>query len=185
MMKRNFLFRLLFCFFSIIDDDGGGGDGDAPQATDNQNTDPSTAPQQQDAANTPPPAVNDNDTVKINKSDFEYIKSIVEEKRNADSIAAADSAIKTHLPDFDLQKVGNHLKELAKTEPEKAAALNNPTGWMIVHNQLKSGNPAPVADAVNHGRNSNNSSNLSDLVLKIGNGNGGIAAKAAFYEQFL
>lgn len=45
--------------------------------------------------------------------------------------------IKSRIPSFKISAVYSHLKELNKTKPNEAQALNNPIGWEKVWNQIR------------------------------------------------
>ena len=66
-------------------------------------------------------------------SQTEYIQG----QKNQEATSAAVAEIKAKHSDFDEAKVYEHLKELAKTDPEKAELLNTPIGWENTWNDIK------------------------------------------------
>ena len=45
--------------------------------------------------------------------------------------------IKSRIPEFNISEVYKYLKELHKTNPSEAQALNHPIGWEEVWIQIK------------------------------------------------
>lgn len=161
------LFRLFFSlmFLKIDSGDGAGsGDGgsgefdydalnidnaDNPNNSNNSDSNPGVQPPKQNNDND---KSSDEDTkVKDLESKIEEQQKFIDEQKNIQAINEAVGDIKNRISDFSIDAVYAHLKEMHKTDPQKANAYNNPIGWENIWNQIK---PNDVKnDRVNYGRN--------------------------------
>ena len=182
-MKHGILKYLLLAAMPLFFDGGeGGGTGDGDGASDNNNSDNSggtTSAQSTTTTATPQPEV-----VSISKEQFESIQQAVGEMATERAITKATEDIAARVPDFKLSEVHAHLKELHKTDPARAEALNNPAGWEMVWKAEIA--PARVeADAVNHGRKAADDPERDGIVSKLRSGDGSIYDRAKLYEKYL
>lgn len=180
-MKHGILKYLLLAARPLFFDGGeGGGTGDGDGASDNNNSDNSggTTPAQSTTTTaTPQPEV-----VSISKEQFESIQQAVGEMATERAITKATEDITTRVPDFKLSEVHAHLKELHKTDPARAEALNNPVGWEMVWKAEIA--PATVTpDPVNHGRRFDDSGSRKDLISKAQNGDASILELTDFFMK--
>ena len=63
------------------------------------------------------------------KGNQEEINKFVSQKQMEEMVTAETEKLQSRYPDFDIEVVGDYLKELAKTDEAQAQALNNPIGW--------------------------------------------------------
>lgn len=131
-MKKNNLFRILgvLGIFGLSidgDDDGGNLDNPAPAPapTDNGSRDID---------------IKDEDLKDDKDSKFKDLESKVKnldemltKKQQEDAVNTAVANIKTDYPSFDESKIIDKLKDIQKVDPAKAASLNNPSGWELLH----------------------------------------------------
>ena len=147
-MRRGILKYLLLAAMPLFFDggEGGGADGWMDGNDGGDNSGGATPP-----PSAPPAAAAQPDVVSISKEQFESIQQAVGEMATERAITKATEDIAARVPDFKLSEVHAHLKELHKTDPARAEALNNPAGWEMVWKAEIA--PATVTpDPVNHGR---------------------------------
>lgn len=94
----------------------------------------------------------DNERIKELEKQLEENQKYIEEQKGIQALNDAIADMKSRIDGFDADAVYEHLKEMNKTDPKKAAMYNNPIGWENIWNQIK---PADVRnDNVNSWRNS-------------------------------
>ena len=185
-MIKSFLKFLLLAVMPLffVGDEGGGSTVDDGGSADN-----SGDGGQQSAAATPPQgqsqtATQDTNIVSIPKEVFEKLTSTVGEMASERAISKAEAEIVSRNPGFKLNEVHAHLKEIYKTDPNRAESLNNPAGWEMVYKAEIA--PAKVeADAVNHGRKAADNPERDGIISKIKSGDGSLSDRAKLYEQYL
>ena len=138
----------LFNKFIVDDDDGAGGNGGGVEdieIEDENDIEPD------DEKNSSGENVGTDDILQLQQKikDLEEDKEAREHKEALDTVL---SNLKSKHPEFKAEDIENHLKELYKTDPEKAESLNNAVGYELVY--LQEFAPKPVDnDEVNFGRN--------------------------------
>lgn len=180
-MKHGILKYLLLAAMPLFFDggEGGGADGGMDGNDGGDNSGGATPP-----PSAPPAAAAQPDVVSISKEQFESLQQAVGEMATERAITKATEDIAARVPDFKLSEVHAHLKELYKTDPARAEALNNPAGWEMVWKAEIA--PARVeADAVNHGRKAADDPERDGIVSKIRSGDGSIYDRAKLYEKYL
>lgn len=180
-MKHGILKYLLLAAMPLFFDggEGGGVDGGMDGNDGGDNSGGATPP-----PSAPPAAAAQPDVVSISKEQFESIQQAVGEMATERAITKATEDIAARVPDFKLSEVHAHLKELHKTDPARAEALNNPAGWEMVWKAEIA--PARVeADAVNHGRKAADDPERDGIVSKIRSGDGSINDHAKLLEKYL
>ena len=130
-MKKFNLFRILgvLGMFGLWIDGGdsagsnSGSDDPAPPADNNRDID-----------------IKDEDLKDDNDSKFKDLESkvknldeILTKKQQEDAVNTAVASIKIDYPSFDESKIIDKLKDIQKADPAKAASLNNPSGWELLH----------------------------------------------------
>ena len=131
-MRKNSFWAFLFSmlFFSIVEDDAGG-DGDEDlddigdfeiEDDDLENDDDKKEDKKEDEKSEPP-----NDEV---LKELESLKAFQEQVEAEKAVVAAVSEISKEYPDFDIEKITEHLKALPKEEQER---YNDPKGWELIH----------------------------------------------------
>lgn len=132
-MKKFSLFKILgvLGMFGLnIDGGDGGGSSDVP---------PAGTPPQDDSSHRDVDIKdedlkeNSDDKLKDLESRVKSLDEIVSKKQKEEAVNTAVASIKTDYPTFDESKIIDKLKEIQKTDPAKAAALNNPAGWELLH----------------------------------------------------
>lgn len=180
-MKHFLKLLMMAMVMFIVDDEGGGGEGSGVTPTPDGGSGDGvpTASAQHEAGG-------DGDTVTVPKSFIEQVASMhntvtaIETERMVNS---AVTDIKARNPDFDVDKVKNHLIELKKTDPEKAAALNNPQGWELLW--MRDISEKDVGgDDVNHGRKHTGDSRR-DLIDRIRSGEADAGERASLLGKYL
>lgn len=124
-------FLLFSCFF-IVEDEPGGGDI-ADEEIDDDQLDNETPGENTPKTNDEPP----NSELETLKNTVKTQGEFIQAQQNEKAVNEAVAKIKEKHADFDQSKVYDHLKELAKTDPERAQALNNPIGWENVWHDIK------------------------------------------------
>lgn len=121
------------------------------------------------------------DKYKELESRVKNLDEIVSKKQKEEAVTTAIAGIKTDYPAFDESKIIDKLKEIQKTDPTKAAALNNPAGWELLH--LKYFQPKYVVnDDFDSGRNNKNEPFDHDEALSKAK-TGDTKALSALYEN--
>ena len=176
MKLFKFLTSLIFLHSFVVDDgdggssnpeEGAGAEGKEPNDGDGGSSNPEEGAGAGAEGKEPNDETGDNDLEDIKKQ-LDDLRGYKEKKEQEEAVSSAVNSIKSEYPDFDESKVIEHLKNIAKTDPAKADALNNPVGWENIW--LKEFNEAePTNDYVGFGRNSG-SSDFSDIESKIENG---------------
>lgn len=183
-MKKFLQLLMMAVAMYVIDPGEGGGDGSGSDAIDPP-TDGST-PGGSDAGSTPGDAAGGSegsDAVSVPRDQFERLTASVEQMENAAAISAAVSDISARIPGFDLAKVHAHLKEMHKTDPEGAKALNTPKGWeMLYKAEIADGDVN--ADPVNGGRKSEGGGRR-ELIDRIRNGEADAGERASLLGKYL
>jgi hypothetical protein len=111
---------------------------------------------------------------------FTPFNELLQERANT----TAESDIKNRIPDFKISDVHSHLKEMYKTDPNKATALNNPAGWeMLWKAELAPRSVTP--DAVNSGRNVDTDGGRSALRERVRNGEASVHERSSLFEKYL
>ncbi len=178
-MKHGILKYLLLAILPLFFDggEGGGADGGMDGNDGGDNSGGATPP-----PSAPPAAAAQPDVVSISKEQFESIQQAVGEMATERAITKATEDIAARVPDFKLSEVHAHLKELHKTDPARAEALNNPAGWEMVWKAEIA--PATVTpDPVNHGRRFDDSGSRKDLISKAQNGDASILELTDFFMK--
>ena len=179
-MKGMFKYLLLAIMPLFFDGGEGGGSenfGDEGGEDNSGGATPATTPAAA-AAVTPP------DVVSISREQFESMQQAVGEMASERAVTKATEDIVSRVPDFKLADVHAYLKELHKTDPARAEALNNPVGWEMVWKAEIA--PTKVeADAVNHGRKAADDPERDGIISKIRSGDGSIYDRAKLYEKYL
>lgn len=140
---------------NIDNDDNTNPNGDGATPTTNENNQQTSQAQ----------GGNDNERIRELEKQLEENQKYIEEQKGIQAVNDAIADIKSRTASFDADAVYEHLKELNKTDPKKAAMYNNPIGWENIWNQIK---PVDVRnDNVNSWRNStpvNRDEEVFDLV---------------------
>lgn len=177
------LLAILPLFFTDPNDgggDGGANNGDGTGAEGSGAGQPATPPADTITTTTPPPS----DVVSISREDFNRLASTVGDMATERANAAAEKDIVSRVPGFSLSAVHEHLKEMHKTDPAGAEALNNPKGWEMVF-KAEIASKAPSPDAVNHGRNTRDDAGRAELASKLKSGEGSIEDRAEYFSKYL
>lgn len=96
-------------------------------------------------------------------------QEFIDAQQNKEKVRVAIDGLKGQYDDFDETKVLNYLNELQKTDPEKAASLNNPLGWENIYlTQFQT--KEPENDHPTLGRNVKPVNRKDDLQAKIDKG---------------
>jgi len=85
------------------------------------------------------------------KKQLEENQKYIDEQKNIQAINDSVADIKSRISDFDVDAVYNYLKDMNKTNPQKASLYNNPIGWENIWYQIRAQNPRN--DNVHFGRN--------------------------------
>jgi len=85
------------------------------------------------------------------KKQLEENQKYIDEQKNIQAINDSVADIKSRISDFDVDAVYNYLKDINKTNPQKAAMYNNPIGWENIWYQIRP--QSPKNDNVHFGRN--------------------------------
>ena len=180
---KNFLKFFLLAAMPLFFDGGEGGGSDAGASADGEGaTDGSGQAAAQAAA--PATATTAPDVVSIPKEVLEQLTSTVGEMATERAVSRAQAEIVARNPDFNLTAVHAHLKEIHKSDPARAEALNNPAGWeMLWKAELASAKVE--ADAVNHGRKAADNPERDGIISKIRSGDGSLGDRANLFEQYL
>lgn len=136
------------------------------------------------ASNTNVPQETQNETITLSREELAQLVAPIQEYSQEKAINAAVSDIKGRIGEFDLNKVHDHLKELNKSNPEQAAALNNPQGWELVWLRELAAKSVS-ADAVNSGRNVDSDGGRQAMIDKIARGEGGVLDRASLMEKWV
>ncbi len=180
-MKKFSLFKILgvLGMFGLNVDGGDGGGG--------SDTPPADAPPQDDNSHRDVDIKDEDlkdgkdDKLKDLESKVKSLDEIVSKKQKEEAVNTAVANIKTDYPTFDESKIIDKLKEIQKTDPEKAAALNNPAGWELLH--LKHFEPRSVDnDEFDSSRGSKNEPFDHDEALSKAK-TGDTKALSALYEN--
>lgn len=125
------LWMLMIGIFAIVDDGGAGGGDDLDFIID----DPAPEPKKEEvkAPEVKEPPKLSGGLSEEEKSELEELKKFRDDLSNERAVYEANAALTKEYPDFDIAKITSKLKEIAKTDPDKASALNNPTGWENLH----------------------------------------------------
>lgn len=179
---KGFLKVLLLAIMPLFFDGGEGGGGDAGASNDGGGATDGGGQAAAQAAT--PAATADPNVVSIPKEVLEQLTSTVGEMATERANAAAERDIASRVPGFSLSAVHQYLKEMHKTDPAGAMALNNPKGWEMVYKAEIA--PAKVeADAVNHGRKAADNPERDGIVSKLRSGDGSLGDRANLFEQYL
>ena len=132
-MKKFSLFKILGVlgvFGLNVDGGDGGGGSDTP---------PADTPPQDDSSHRDLD-IKDEDLKDDKDSKFKDLESkvknldeILTKKQQEDAVNTAVASIKIDYPSFDESKIIDKLKDIQKADPAKAASLNNPSGWELLH----------------------------------------------------
>lgn len=173
-MKKWSIFKILMMAFWIPfnEDDGMGGADDGDAGGDGSNT---------PAEPTPNP---NNDSVTLSREELSQLTAPMQELLQERAVNNAVSDIKGRFGDFDLSAVHTHLKELHKSDPAKAEALNTPAGWELIW-EAKLSPKSVSADAVNSGRNVDADGGRGALVDRVRNGEASIHERASLFEKYV
>ena len=174
-MLKYLLLAAMPLFFDGGEGGGSGGEGDGGEGDGGGATPPPPVP----AAAAP-----QSDVLTIPREQFESIQQAVGEMASERAVAKATEDIVSRVPDFKLSDVHAHLKELYKTDPARAEALNNPVGWEMVW-KAELAAAKVEADAVNHGRKAAEDPERDGIISKIKSGDGSIYDRAKLYEKYL
>lgn len=121
------------------------------------------------------------DKYKDLESKVKYLEDNFSKKEQEEAVNNAVANIKTDYPSFDENKIIDKLKEIQKTDPKKAAALNNPAGWELLH--LKYFEPKDVGnDDFDSGRKNKDTPFDHDEALSKAQ-TGDTKALSALYEN--
>lgn len=171
---RSFLTILMMAFMVRFgEDDGMGGADDGDAGGDDGKASP--------AEPTPP---NNNDSVTLSREELAQLTAPMQELLQERAVNNAVSDIKGRFGDFDLNAVHTHLKELHKSDPAKAEALNNPAGWELIW-EAKLSPKSVTADAVNSGRNVDADGGRGALVDRVKNGEASVHERASLFEKYV
>jgi len=133
-----------------IDDDGAGADAGA---------DKKTSPGESDEP----------DDIKTLKQQIDDLEKDKEQRDKQEAHKQVVSNLQTKYPEFDADKIKNHLVEMYKTDPEKAEGLNNELGFELLH--LQEFAPKNVDnDEVEFGRNNGGASRVDEVREKVKSG---------------
>lgn len=126
MLKNWFILFSMMFMCGVVDDAAGGASGETPEPT---TTDADAATPAEPAK---PTEGEPTEPKVIDPKEYEALQATVMELAREKQMSQAIASIKASHGDFDEKKVHEHLKTLAKTDPAKAQAYNNPIGWEAV-----------------------------------------------------
>lgn len=176
-MRKFSLFKILGVLgmfgLSVDGGDGGGGDDNPPAEGGNPLGDED---------------IKDDDVLDAKDDKYKDLESkvktldeIISKEQKEKAVSTAVAGIKADYPTFDESKIIDKLKEIHKTDPEKAAALNNPAGWELLH--LKHFEPKDVGnDDFDSGRKNKDTPFDHDEALSKAK-TGDTKALSALYEN--
>lgn len=176
-MRKFSLFKILGVlgmFGLSVDGGDGGGGGDNPPADEGKQLGDED--------------IKDNDVLDDKDDKYKDLESkvktldeIISKEQKEKAVNTAVAGIKTDYPTFDESKIIDKLKEIQKTDSAKAAALNNPAGWELLH--LKYFEPKNVDnDDFDGGRNNKKEPFDHDEALSKAK-TGDTKALSALYEN--
>lgn len=165
MFKSFFKILAMAMMLSIVEDEGGGSYEGVDEGA--------VAPAPESA-----------DTVTMSREELQQLMAPMQEYSQEKAVNAAVSDIQTRIADFDLGKVHDALKEMHKTNPSQAEAMNNPQGWELLHMRELAGKTVS-ADAVNSGRNVDSDGGRQAVIDKIARGEGGVSDRVSLMEKYV
>jgi len=141
-MKSRFgifaIWSFLFSFLTlkVVDDDGAGGGDDTSSDTDGDDTssdadDTSSDTDGDDTSSDADDTSSDTDGDDLKQTVAE-LKEYIAAQEQDKLIASAVETIQSRYDDFDIGKIEEHLKEMAKDNPQEAEQYNNPVGWELL-----------------------------------------------------
>ena len=125
-----------------------------------------------------------NDSVTMSREELQQLLAPMQEYSQEKAVTAATSDIQSRIPEFDLGKVHDFLKEMHKTNPAQAEAMNNPQGWELLHLREFAGKTVN-ADAVNGGRNVASDGGRNEIVARLKAGEGSRFDAENLLEKYL
>jgi hypothetical protein len=124
------------------------------------------------------------DTVTMSREELQQLMAPMQEYSQEKAVTAATTDIQSRIADFDLGKVHDALKEMHKTNPSQAEAMNNPQGWELLW-MRELASKTVSADAVNAGRNVDSDGGRQAVIDKIARGEGGVSDRVSLMEKYV
>lgn len=154
----------------VVDDDGAGSSGDVGDIDiDDDGADDDGA---DDGGKEKKPSTSESsepDDIKTLKQQIDDLKKDKEQRDKQEAHNQVVSNLQTKYPEFDADKIKNHLVEMYKTDPEKAEGLNNELGFELLY--LQEFAPKNVDnDEVEFGRNNGGTSRVDEVREKVKSG---------------
>lgn len=173
-MKQFWRILMMAMMLSIVEDDGMGMSG-ADEGGDGEESPTPTVPSAEAATS---------DSVTLSREELAQLVAPIQEYQQERAVNSAVADIKSRIGDFDLSQVHDHLKEIHKSNPERAAALNTPAGWELLW-KAELASKSVSADAVNAGRNVDGEGGRSALIERVKNGDASVHERASIFEKYL
>jgi len=172
MFGMKAFFRILMMAFvcRMMEDDGMGDGVDVGEGDTAVSSEPSTP--------------NVSDAVTLSREELAQLTAPMQELLQERAVNNAVADIKGRVSDFNLDAVHNHLKEIHKTDPARAEALNNPSGWELLY-KAEIAPKSVSADAVNSGRNVDAEGGRQALINRVKQGDASVHERASIFEKYL
>jgi|GEM_PF-2949481 len=117
------------------------------------------------------------------KKQLEENQKYIDEQKNIQAINDSVADIKSRISDFDVDAVYNYLKDMNKTNPQKATMYNNPIGWENIWYQIRPQNPRN--DNVHFGRNTQTVNRDDEVFSLVKSGSASIKDEADVLGKLL
>ena len=129
------LFKQMLFSFAVAEEGAGAG-GAETEFEDFSIDDPKEAEKPKEESNekpkeAPPPFELDSETKEI----LAGLQAFKDDAEAKEAVSSAVSELTKTYPNFDINQIGEHLREIAKTDIDKANSLNNPHSWELLYQQ--------------------------------------------------
>ena len=182
-MRRYGMFSFIFALlsFSVMffadEMDGAGGNGSDGEGADNfQSGDEVAGGNGSDGEGGDNPQTGDDGAGDngsknsgLTPQEIEAARAIIENQNIQNSLNAAETSIKSRVPEFDMSKVVSTIQELHKTNPEEAARYNQNEASLELFWRDKMSNVAK-GDAHNSGSHKGGGGNFDDTIKEARGG---------------
>lgn len=181
-MLRLFFGLMMLTKFAVEDAPGGGGSETGGADIDNNEVPPQTKPATTEEADANKDSVDPKEIEEL-KQKLKDQEEFIQKQKNHEAVTEAVNDIKTRHSDFDDKKVYEYLKKLNETDPQKAAALNNPLGWENVWYQIRP--TTPSNDRFTSGRNTEPVDRDDEVFSLVKSGGATLADEADVVAKYL
>lgn len=174
-MYKYGMFAFIFALFGFVtkisfaEDMGGGSDGEGDSSSNEENTSNDEGGNDDNVGDVElGEGGNDSDTA-LSSEEVQALRDIANTHQQQETLKTVESSIQSRVPNFKMDAVVKGLRELNKTDPQKAAYYNASEAGLEMYHRDHLANIAQ-SDSVNSGSHSGSDGDIGEILQKARGG---------------